>query len=155
MLFWTGLCFVFLSINNVVLFIDTIVLPTQSGSAHLALRCRARGHCMPALRLHLGIGMMEIVVAYLSWRRDAGILVAGRLFFLRILAQDTRPFVFGFGVAFVLLSINQILATVIGAGDENVVYAYLLRVLGFILHSRRHCRQEPVDAPLAEVSARR
>ncbi len=29
LLFWTGLCFVFLSINNVVLFIDTIVLPTQ------------------------------------------------------------------------------------------------------------------------------
>jgi len=29
MLFWTGLCFVFLSINNVVLFIDTIVFPTE------------------------------------------------------------------------------------------------------------------------------
>jgi hypothetical protein len=29
LLFWTGLCFVFLSVNNVVLFIDTIVLPTQ------------------------------------------------------------------------------------------------------------------------------
>lgn len=29
LLFWTALCFVFLSINNVVLFIDTIVLPTQ------------------------------------------------------------------------------------------------------------------------------
>src|SRR5262245_42913296 len=29
LLFWTALCFVFLSINNVVLFVDTIVLPTQ------------------------------------------------------------------------------------------------------------------------------
>ena len=29
LLFWTGLCFVFLSVNNVVLFVDTIVLPTQ------------------------------------------------------------------------------------------------------------------------------
>jgi hypothetical protein len=29
LLFWTALCFVFLSINNVVLFIDVIVLPTQ------------------------------------------------------------------------------------------------------------------------------
>ena len=29
LLFWTALCFVFLSINNVVLFIDTIVLPPQ------------------------------------------------------------------------------------------------------------------------------
>jgi hypothetical protein len=29
LLFWTGLCFVFLSVNNVVLFVDVIVLPTQ------------------------------------------------------------------------------------------------------------------------------
>jgi hypothetical protein len=29
LLFWTALCFVFLSINNVVLFVDTIILPTQ------------------------------------------------------------------------------------------------------------------------------
>ena len=29
LLFWTALCFVFLSINNVVLFLDTIVPPTQ------------------------------------------------------------------------------------------------------------------------------
>jgi hypothetical protein len=29
LLFWTGLCFVFLSVNNVILFIDTVILPTQ------------------------------------------------------------------------------------------------------------------------------
>ena len=29
LLLWTALCFVFLSINNVALFVDTIVLPTQ------------------------------------------------------------------------------------------------------------------------------
>jgi len=29
LLFWTALCFVFLSINNVALFVDTIVLPTE------------------------------------------------------------------------------------------------------------------------------
>jgi Family of unknown function (DUF5985) len=29
LLLWTGLCFVFLSVNNVALFIDLIVLPTQ------------------------------------------------------------------------------------------------------------------------------
>lgn len=29
LLFWTALCFVFLSINNVVLFVDTIVFPTE------------------------------------------------------------------------------------------------------------------------------
>jgi hypothetical protein len=29
LLFWTGVCFVFLSVNNVLLFVDAIVLPTQ------------------------------------------------------------------------------------------------------------------------------
>lgn len=29
LLFWSGLCFVFLSINNVLLFFDLIVYPTQ------------------------------------------------------------------------------------------------------------------------------
>jgi uncharacterized protein DUF5985 len=29
LLLWTGLCFVFLSVNNIVLFVDTILLPTQ------------------------------------------------------------------------------------------------------------------------------
>jgi hypothetical protein len=29
LLLWTGVCFVFLSISNVLLFFDTIVLPTQ------------------------------------------------------------------------------------------------------------------------------
>ena len=29
LLFWAALCFVFLSVNNVVLFVDVIVLPTQ------------------------------------------------------------------------------------------------------------------------------
>jgi hypothetical protein len=29
LLFWTGVCFIFLSVNNVLLFVDTIILPTQ------------------------------------------------------------------------------------------------------------------------------
>ncbi|HET8696973.1 MAG TPA: DUF5985 family protein [Gammaproteobacteria bacterium] len=29
LLFWTGVCFIALSVNNVVLFIDVVVLPTQ------------------------------------------------------------------------------------------------------------------------------
>ena len=29
LLLWSALCFVFLSLNNVALFVDTIVLPTQ------------------------------------------------------------------------------------------------------------------------------
>ncbi len=29
LLFWSAMCFIFLSVNNVLLFIDVIVLPTQ------------------------------------------------------------------------------------------------------------------------------
>ena len=29
LLLWSGLCFIFLTANNVMLFVDTIVLPTQ------------------------------------------------------------------------------------------------------------------------------
>ncbi len=29
LLFWSALCFVFLSVNNILLFVDIIVLPTQ------------------------------------------------------------------------------------------------------------------------------
>jgi hypothetical protein len=29
LLFWSALCFIFLSVNNVALFVDTILLPTQ------------------------------------------------------------------------------------------------------------------------------
>ena len=43
LLFWTALCFVFLSINNVVLFVDTIVLPTQADLRLLRLGAALAG----------------------------------------------------------------------------------------------------------------
>lgn len=46
LLFWSALCFVFLSLNNVLLFLDLIVFPTQVdlrpyrlGSALIAIAC--------------------------------------------------------------------------------------------------------------------
>jgi hypothetical protein len=76
--------------------------------------------------------MMEILVAYLSGAVTLGHLVAG-VFFLRFWRKTRDRLFLAFGVAFALLSVNQLLATLIDAGDENVVYAYVLRVLGFIL----------------------
>ncbi|HEX5048362.1 MAG TPA: DUF5985 family protein [Gammaproteobacteria bacterium] len=29
LLFWTGVCFIALSVNNILLFVDVVVLPTQ------------------------------------------------------------------------------------------------------------------------------
>jgi hypothetical protein len=46
LLFWTGMCFIALSVNNVVLFVDVVVLPTQVdlrmlrlGAAHAGIAC--------------------------------------------------------------------------------------------------------------------
>jgi hypothetical protein len=73
LLFWSALCFVFLSVNNVLLFLDMTVYAEID------------------LRLYL------------------------------------------FAVAFMLLSPNQGIATFLEFGDERTVYAYSLRVLGFLL----------------------
>lgn len=53
----------------------------------------------------------------------------GALFFVRFY-RDTRDGLFlGFGMAFVLLALNQVLAY--DVPDENRAYIYLLRVLAF------------------------
>ena len=76
--------------------------------------------------------MMDIVVAFFSGAVTLGYLLAGT-FFLKFWRKTRDRLFLAFGVAFGLLSVNQILAMAIDAGDENVVYAYLLRVLGFVL----------------------
>jgi hypothetical protein len=76
--------------------------------------------------------MMDIVVAFFSGAVTLGYLLAGA-FFLKFWRKTRDRLFLAFGVAFGLLSVNQILAMAIDAGDENVVYAYLLRVIGFVL----------------------
>jgi 1-deoxy-D-xylulose 5-phosphate reductoisomerase len=75
---------------------------------------------------------METVITFLSGAVTLGYLVAGA-FFLKFWCKTHDRLFLAFGVAFALLSVNQILAIAIDAGDEEVVYAYLLRVLGFLL----------------------
>ena len=75
---------------------------------------------------------MDILPAYLAGAVTFGYLVAA-VFFLRFWRKTRDRLFLAFGVAFGLLSANQMLATAIGAGDENVVFAYILRVLGFVL----------------------
>jgi hypothetical protein len=59
-----------------------------------------------------------------------------------------------FGVAFVLLALNQALAWWLGDADERVGYTYLLRVLGFASFwsrsSTKTCRGAALKAPLSE-----
>lgn len=59
--------------------------------------------------------------------------LAAALFFVRFWRNTGERLFVAFGVAFVLLALNQFIATYLEAGDERTVYAYSLRVAGFIL----------------------
>ncbi len=72
--------------------------------------------------------MME----FLSGAVTFGYLVAA-LFFTRFWKKTGDRLFVAFGIAFVLLALNQALAQWLGAADERVGYTYLLRVLGFVL----------------------
>jgi len=74
----------------------------------------------------------SVLVDFLAGAVTLGFVVAA-VFFLRFW-QRTRDRLFcAFAAAFALLALNQTIATFLGAGDELTTYAYVLRVLGFIL----------------------
>ncbi len=74
----------------------------------------------------------SIVIDFLSGAVTLGFLVAATFFFR--FWRRTRDRLFAsFGVAFLLLALNQALAAFWGAGDELTPYTYVLRVLGFVL----------------------
>jgi Family of unknown function (DUF5985) len=72
------------------------------------------------------------VIEFLSGAVTLGFLV-GALFFLRFWRRTRDRLFLAFAVAFVLLALNQAAAQWLGAADERVGYAYVLRVIGFVL----------------------
>ena len=72
------------------------------------------------------------MIEFLSGAVTLGFLV-GAGFFARFWRKTGDRLFLAFAVAFVLLALNQLAALWLGAADERVAYAYLLRVLGFIL----------------------
>jgi hypothetical protein len=72
------------------------------------------------------------MIDYLAGAVTLGYLVAG-IFFLRFWRRTRDRLFFAFAAAFVLLALNQGIATFLEAGDERTVYVYSLRVLGFLL----------------------
>ena len=70
------------------------------------------------------------MIEYMSGAVTLGFVVAA-LFFLRFWRKTADRLFLSFGIAFVLLALNQALAQWLGAADERVGYTYLLRVLGF------------------------
>ena len=76
--------------------------------------------------------MTEIAITYFAGAVTLGYVVAA-VFFLRFWRRTRDRLFLAFGAAFVLLSLNQALATFLGAGDELTPFTYVLRVLGFVL----------------------
>ncbi|HEY2805615.1 MAG TPA: DUF5985 family protein [Gemmatimonadales bacterium] len=58
-------------------------------------------------------------------------LVAG-LFFLRFWRRSRDSLFLGFGCAFLLMTLNQVLASWLGSDNERTGYTYVLRILGFL-----------------------
>ena len=72
------------------------------------------------------------MIEFMSGAVTLGFVVA-TLFFLRFWRRTSDRLFLSFAIAFALLALNQALAQWLGAADERVGYAYLLRVIGFVL----------------------
>ena len=72
------------------------------------------------------------MIEYLSGAVTLGFLIAAT-FFARFWRRTGERLFVAFGVAFVLLALNQALAWSLGDADERVGYTYLLRILAFVL----------------------
>jgi hypothetical protein len=72
------------------------------------------------------------MIEFLAGAVTLGYVVAAT-FFLRFWRRTHDRLFLAFGAAFLLMALNQLLATVLGAADERSVFTYVLRILGFIL----------------------
>lgn len=75
---------------------------------------------------------MESLLDFLAGAVTLGYLVASG-FFVRFWRRTGERLFLAFGVAFAFLAMNQAAATYLEAGDERTIYAYALRVIGFVL----------------------
>lgn len=78
------------------------------------------------------LGGPSFTLDFLAGAVTLGYLAAA-LFFIRFWKNSGDRLFIAFGVAFVFLALNQFIAAFLEAGDERTVYAYALRVAGFIL----------------------
>lgn len=72
------------------------------------------------------------MIDFLSGALALAYLVAGA-YFLRYWRSTRDRFFLSFALAFWLMMLNQILVHLMGPGDERTGYAYVLRVVGFLL----------------------
>lgn len=72
------------------------------------------------------------LIEFLSGAAALAYLVAG-VYFLRFWRKTRDGLFLSFAFAFWLLSLNQTIVSVLGVADERTGYAYVLRVVGFIV----------------------
>ena len=72
------------------------------------------------------------MIDFLAGAAALGYAIAS-VFFLRFWRRTADRLFLAFAAAFALLASNQVLATMLEAGDERTPYVYTLRVLGFVL----------------------
>jgi hypothetical protein len=72
------------------------------------------------------------VIEFLAGAVTFGHAIAG-FCFLRFWRRTRDPLFLAFAFAFGLFGVNQFLVSLLGAGSENATYAYVLRVLGYLL----------------------
>ena len=71
-------------------------------------------------------------IAFLAGAVAVAYALAG-IYFLRFWRRTGDPLFRSFAAAFGLLMANQVIVTVLGDADERTGYAYILRVVGFVL----------------------
>jgi len=59
-------------------------------------------------------------------------VIAG-VFFLRFWRKTRDRLFLAFALAFLLLAVNGVVVTLLGAADERTGYFYILRIVGFLL----------------------
>jgi hypothetical protein len=75
---------------------------------------------------------METAEVFMSGMATMGFFVAG-LFFFRFWSRTRERLFVIFGAAFWLLAINQVLTNVSGPPSEELAYAYILRIVGYLM----------------------
>jgi len=71
-------------------------------------------------------------IEFLAGAVTLGYLIAG-MYFFRFWRRTGDGLFRSFAAAFGLLAINQALVSLLGPSDERTGYAYVLRVIGFLL----------------------
>ena len=74
----------------------------------------------------------EELISFLAGATSVAELIAAG-WFLRFWKRTRDPLFRSFAIAFFLFSGDQVIRSVLGVDDERTGYAYLLRVVGFVV----------------------